>query len=271
MVVSFSVALAVALWMFAFSYHSYVTAGIESRCAEFLTVEGLDPAEMADMNEAGEQACLSAVAAGPSLTLLTAVIVGSGLIAPILGALYLIARRRNFIDRYLIARSAQIGSEEARLMASNELELGRLWGLTEARLRIYHEIATRQAGVSFVSAQLAISLGFVVIAAASLLAFNAKSGTASITIGLLGGLGGALSAYIGRTFLRSQENAASHLRSYFDQPKEFFRYLAAERLLAHLSDGSKDASIDRMIQAIVLAERSPGPEPDRTVDDKPEL
>jgi len=32
-------------------------------------------------------------------------------------------------------------------------------------------------------------------------------------------------------FVRSQETAAKHLRSYFDQPTEFSRYLAAERLL----------------------------------------
>ncbi|MER5222033.1 MULTISPECIES: hypothetical protein [Streptomyces] len=32
--------------------------------------------------------------------------------------------------------------------------------------------------------------------------------------------------------MKSQETAAEHLRAYFDQPLEFSRYLAAERLIA---------------------------------------
>jgi hypothetical protein len=48
----------------------------------------------------------------------------------------------------------------------------------------------------------------------------------------LGAVAAAFAGYIGRTFVRSQESAASHLRAYFDQPLEFSRYLAAERLLA---------------------------------------
>lgn len=51
-------------------------------------------------------------------------------------------------------------------------------------------------------------------------------------------------ADIGKTFLRLQESAASHLRSYFDQPREQFRYLAAaERLLSY--HGSGDQKISR--------------------------
>jgi hypothetical protein len=64
----------------------------------------------------------------------------------------------------------------------------------------------------------------------AILAVNAKTTTAAVTTGSLGAVGAALAAYIGKTFIRSQETAASHLRAYFDQPLELSRYLAAERL-----------------------------------------
>ena len=63
----------------------------------------------------------------------------------------------------------------------------------------------------------------------------------------------AFAGYIGRTFVRSQESAASKLHAYFDQPLEFSRYLAAERLLAESNDLSGDQRaviLSGLVQAI---------------------
>jgi hypothetical protein len=68
------------------------------------------------------------------------------------------------------------------------------------------------------------------------LAFHVRSATAAITTGALGAVSAALTGYIGRTFIRSQEMSAKHLRAYFDQPLEFSRYLAAERLVSGQGD-----------------------------------
>jgi hypothetical protein len=134
----------------------------------------------------------------------------------------------------------------------------RAWRLTEERLRIYHEIATRQAQASFRNAQWAIAGGFIVVVASAGAAFYAGNVTITVVIGVLGTAGAALSAYIGRTFLRLQESAAAHLRSYFTQPQEQFRYLAAERLLTILNDGEqKEKSVNQLIQAIVSSNGQP--------------
>ncbi|WP_406314721.1 hypothetical protein OHA77_40240 [Streptosporangium sp. NBC_01639] len=104
--------------------------------------------------------------------------------------------------------------------------------MTHKRPDYYHQIATSQARQSFRNAQIAMTVGFVLLVVFAVLALRATTPTASIVTGALGAAAAAFAAYIGRTFARSQESAASHLRAYFDQPLEFSRYLAAERLLA---------------------------------------
>ena len=165
---------------------------------------------------------------------------------------YMRDQRRQFFDRLLIERSRNLGAQEADLLDEEQLRLGALWRLTEERLRIYHEIATRQAQASFRNAQWAIAGGFVVVVASAGTAFFASTTTITVVVGVLGAAGAALSAYIGRTFLRLQENAAAHLRSYFTQPQEQFRYLAAERLITLMDDGRrKGNTISELVQTMV--------------------
>jgi hypothetical protein len=160
-------------------------------------------------------------------------------------------RLREFYDGNLIERYAAISDEQGKLLDEDQLRLGALWRLSEERLKIYHEIATKQASTSFRNAQLAIATGFVVIIVGAAAVFFSKNVTIAVVVGALGTAGAALSAYIGKTFLRLQENAASHLRSYFDQPREQFRYLAAERLMNRIPDGdSKNEAINELIKLI---------------------
>lgn len=173
--------------------------------------------------------------------------------------------RGQFRDVRLLERYENLADKQGQLLGEDQLRLGELWGLSEERLRVYHEIATRQAKSSFRNAQWAIVAGFVVIIVGSCAVFLAKDATTAIVVGALGAIGAALSAYIGRTFLRLQETAADHLRSYFDQPREQFRYLAVERLLRHLeSDEKKATAISELIRSIAFgseqgtnAERQP--------------
>ena len=89
---------------------------------------------------------------------------------------------------------------------------------------------------SFTTAQVATVVGFMLLIGFAFLAFHVRSATAAITTGALGAVSAALTGYIGRTFIRSQEMSAKHLRAYFDQPLEFSRYLAAERLVSGQGD-----------------------------------
>jgi hypothetical protein len=115
---------------------------------------------------------------------------------------------------------------------------------------------TRQASRSFVAAQVAMGIGFILLVVFAVLAAEAKTTTAAVSAGGLGAVGAAFAAYIGKTFIRSQETAASHLRAYFDQPLELSRYLAAERLLADAKDLSPEqraAILSSLVQSIATA------------------
>ncbi|MEV4166774.1 TRADD-N-associated membrane domain-containing protein [Nonomuraea dietziae] len=143
---------------------------------------------------------------------------------------------------------------EAALKGDEALSLPSLWDVTHKRLDLYHEIATTQARKSFRNAQLAMVGGFLLLTAFAYLALRAPTTSASIVTGALGAAAAAFGAYIGRTFVRSQETAASHLRAYFNQPLEFSRYLAAERFLGAMKDlpAERQASLaSDMLRAMV--------------------
>jgi hypothetical protein len=135
---------------------------------------------------------------------------------------------------------------ETRL-AEDRLSLTALWEVTHSRLDLYHQIATRQARTSFLTAQAATVLGFTILIVFAVIVAKTHTTAGAITTGALGAVSAALAGYISRTFVRSQESAASHLRAYFDQPLEFSKYLAAERLFANA------ANIDEDHRATILA------------------
>ncbi|HEY1665471.1 MAG TPA: hypothetical protein VGG54_07240 [Trebonia sp.] len=138
----------------------------------------------------------------------------------------------------------------------DRLTLAALWDVTHKRLDLYHQIVTGQARRSFVTAQIAMTAGFILLIAFAILAALAKTSAAAISSGGLGAVAAAFAAYIGKTFVRSQESAASHLRGYFDQPLELSRYLAAERLLAgdnELTPEQRAAILGALVQSIASA------------------
>jgi hypothetical protein len=124
--------------------------------------------------------------------------------------------------------------------------------VTNARLDEYHTIATGQARRSFLTAQSAIVIGFLLLIGFAALSFRTHSTTASITTAVLGAVAAALTGYVSRTFVRSQETSARQLRAYFDQPLEFSRYLAAERLLSSQPD-TKPEERDALLRIIIAA------------------
>ncbi|MFB8114274.1 hypothetical protein ACFC51_00075 [Streptomyces sp. NPDC055962] len=147
-------------------------------------------------------------------------------------------------------------SEEPRHGA---LGLPELWTTTHARLSLYHEIATGQAKKSFKSAQRAMWTGFVLLVLFTILALVASTTAGAIVVGGLGAVSAALAAFVSKTFVRSQEAAATHLRSYFDQPLELSRYLAAERLIADgdLSQEQRGEVLSALVQAMVAGPPQP--------------
>ncbi|UPZ30004.1 hypothetical protein MUK60_20810 [Streptomyces sp. LRE541] len=146
-------------------------------------------------------------------------------------------------------RRATESQEDARA----RLALSELWTVTHRRLDHYHGIALGQAKQSFRNAQIAMILGFALLVGFVIVALNASTAVGSVVAGGLGAVSATLAGYVSRTFIRSQEAAAGHLRAYFDQPLEFSRYLAAERLVADagLSEERRAEVLSLLVQAMI--------------------
>ncbi|MFI7890923.1 hypothetical protein ACIFUY_06620 [Streptomyces sp. CACIS-1.16CA] len=139
------------------------------------------------------------------------------------------------------------------------LGLPELWEATHARLDLYHQIATGQAKTSFRNAQAAMGAGFLLLVLFACIALWASTTAVAIVAGGLGAVSAALAGYVAKTFIRSQEAAATHLRSYFDQPLELSRYLAAERLVADgdLTQEQRGEILSALVQAMVAGPQPP--------------
>ncbi|MER6694778.1 TRADD-N-associated membrane domain-containing protein [Streptomyces minutiscleroticus] len=159
-----------------------------------------------------------------------------------------------------VVRRLQQSASTMTVGSDRSLALASLWKVTHRRLDYYHGIATNQAKRSFLSAQVAMGVGFLLLVAFVLVALNASTTAGAIVAGGLGAVSATLAGFVSRTFVRSQETAAEHLKAYFDQPLEFSRYLAAERLIAdsHLSDEQRAEVVMALVQAIAAG-------PDREV------
>ncbi len=139
------------------------------------------------------------------------------------------------------------------------LTLSELWTVTHRRLDLYRDIALGQASRSFRNAQMAMILGFALLVGFVIIALQASTTAGAVVAGGLGAVAAALAGYVSRTFVRSQEAAASHLRAYFDQPLEFSRYLAAERLVAdaNLSDEQRAEIVSALAQTMISGPPTP--------------
>ncbi|AQS65953.1 TRADD-N-associated membrane domain-containing protein [Streptomyces pactum] len=141
------------------------------------------------------------------------------------------------------------------------LALPELWTLTHTRLDAYHEIALAQARRSFRNAQVAMGLGFALLLAFVFVALNASTTAGAVVAGGLGAVSAALAGYVSRTFVVSQTASAAHLRAYFDQPLEFARYLAAERIIMDcgLDQAQRTEVLTSLVQAMVAPPAAPDP------------
>ncbi|MEU9480900.1 hypothetical protein [Streptomyces sp. NPDC048191] len=157
-----------------------------------------------------------------------------------------------------------------RPLASSQLTLPELWAVTHSRMDLYHGIATAQSHRSFRNAQMAVISGFLLLIVFVAVAMQATTTAGSVVAGALGAVSAALAACVSRTFVNSQDIAATHLRAYFDQPLEFARYLAAERLIAgaQLTQVQRAQVLTTLVQSMVTAQTAPpapaAPNPQQT-------
>lgn len=164
--------------------------------------------------------------------------------------LYRRQQRRAWYDRVVVLKAHKDLARAESEADAGGLDLLSLWSLTQRRLDYYHGLATGQAERSFNYGMVAAGVGFLVVIASAIVAALGRSTVGSVSAGLVGLAGGGLGAYIGGTFMRLQENAATQLRAYFSQPLVFSRFLAAERLLDQLDPQTRPLATRELIRAL---------------------
>ncbi|MDI5913385.1 MULTISPECIES: hypothetical protein [Streptomyces] len=161
--------------------------------------------------------------------------------------------RREFEDRTILGLAENELRKAESEISAGATDFTSLWRATQKRLDYYHKIATTQAERSFLYGQIAAGAGFSLIVICAVIAGLSGSATASIVAGATGITGASLGAYIGATFMKTQESATTQLRAYFLQPLEFSKFLAAERLLRHLDEENRQEATRVLIAAISCA------------------
>jgi hypothetical protein len=162
-------------------------------------------------------------------------------------------QRRVFITNLEMGLAGVLQERERSIAESGEpLSLPVLWSVTQERIDYYHRIATNQAEVSFRNGAITSYIGFsLLIGFAVLGALTASNLYTSITLGVLGAAGAALTGYLGATFIKLQSEASSQLRQFFSQPVDFLRLLGAERLIATLPESERAASVRVVITSVM--------------------
>jgi hypothetical protein len=114
-------------------------------------------------------------------------------------------------------------------------------------LRQYHELTRRQARTSYRNSQIAMSIGFLLLVVGAATVLRAVTPSAQIVVGGLAGLGSALSAYIGSTFIRAYNRALAQMNYYFGQPLVQSYLLEAERMASSLHQERRDDVMEKII------------------------
>jgi len=164
-------------------------------------------------------------------------------------AFYTQTTRQAFLDRLNLGLVSELQQQE-RDLADKGTDFDSLWAITQKRIDVYHEIATRQSRNSFRSAQIAAYVGFLFLIAVAIFAGFSNSGTGAIAASVIGLAGAGMSAYIGSTFMKAQTSSSEQLGAYFFQPVEFARALAAERLLDKVEPGDRGKIVERIVQSM---------------------
>lgn len=138
----------------------------------------------------------------------------------------------------------------------NRLEFRRLWDEAQTRLAKYHELAVIQGRQSFRMLLVFSALGFGLLGFVVWNAANVDSTAGGIALGAAGAAGGALTAFISRTFMRTYRDANERLVDYFAEPLDMSRLLASERLLASVDPTARSDAALRIIDGALTSRRS---------------
>lgn len=131
------------------------------------------------------------------------------------------------------------------------------------QMEAYDVLARSQAQTAFRNSQVAMGLGLLVLLSGAVVAIGTPDTTARITTASLSAIGGSLSGFIARTFLRTYHASLDQLNYYFQQPLVTSYLLSAERLIRSMSRAQRDPTFALLINRVIdVLIRMPGANPE---------
>jgi hypothetical protein len=149
-----------------------------------------------------------------------------------------------------VLRQREEAAREKAKQASDELsdasKLTEMLKANRKQMEAYDELARVQARESFRNSQIAIAVGLFVLVSGAFVALLVDTTASKVTTATLTALGGLLSGYISKTFLRVYERAQQQLTFFFQQPLINSYILAADRLIERM-DNDRDKEFSRVV------------------------
>jgi hypothetical protein len=138
------------------------------------------------------------------------------------------------------------------------LQLADLFNLCSAQIKKYEYQTQSRAYWSFICAVVAMSAGIALLCWGAVDLFQGATETARTTGHIVSGsiistVGGAMSAYITKTFLDVHRTSLLQLNHYFKQPVLNSHILSAQRLADRLEDGAVKKEMYRELIKQVIA------------------
>jgi hypothetical protein len=129
----------------------------------------------------------------------------------------------------------------------------------QRRIEEYNEIAWSQARGSYRNSQIAMSIGLALLIAGVVTTVRQSQPSAQLVVGGLTGLGSAVSAYLGATFIRIYNEAINQMNYYYGQPLVTSYLLEAERMSKELKrTDTRDKVMERVIDATLAGAAEAG-------------
>jgi hypothetical protein len=100
----------------------------------------------------------------------------------------------------------------------------------QRRIDEYNQIAWDQARGSYRNSQVAMAIGLALLVSGVVTTILESHTAAQLVVGGLTGLGSAVSAYLGATFIRAYNEAINQMNYYYGQPLVHSYLLEAERM-----------------------------------------
>jgi hypothetical protein len=155
------------------------------------------------------------------------------------------ARARELMEKEEQAVESALDRLRERMTLPSLVELNRI------SLGRYHNIATTQADKSFRSSQRAMWSGLVWLLICFSAALVMSSLSNRILLGSLAAIGGSLSGFLGRTYLRVYERSLQQLTQFYNQPLLNSYYLTAERLASDMGGTGREKAMGSIVDELL--------------------